>query len=134
MNQFDLDNFRIKEPLYRVPPTKTKSKTKRGSELGEWYIAHIPGPWIAEAAKLPGHALHVALAIMYVRGMERGKEVTLTRYHFDKLGTERGPALRGLKALQKAGLIQYTKRGHQYKVTLLPVGNDSADSTDATTK
>jgi len=114
MNRFDVEALRLKEPLCSDPQPKTiiKQQNKRYHEMDTWFIAPISGPWIAEAAKLPGHALHVALAIMYVHGMKQGQEVILTRYHFDRFHTARGPARRGLDALQQAGLIQYTKDGH----------------------
>ena len=103
---------------YEPPPTKTR-KTQR-HEPGTPFIAAMPRGWIAEAAKLPEHALHVALAIMYVHGMDREKEVVLTRFHFDIFSTSRGAAQRGIEALQKAGLIEYTKDGHKYIITVIP--------------
>jgi len=113
----DIESYRLNEMPYEPPEIKTK-KTRRYTP-GIPFIAAMPIPWIMEAAKLPGHALHVALAIMYVYGMKRGQEVVLTRYHFDIFSTARGPARRGLNALQQAGLIQYTNVGHKYKVTVL---------------
>jgi hypothetical protein len=116
----DIEDFRLVEKHYEPAPTK-KIKKFRLYEPGEWFIAAIPGDWIAEAAKLPGHSLHVALAIMYVYGMKRGREVVLTRFHFDRFDTARGPASRGLAALQQAGLIKYTREGQRFKVTVMPV-------------
>ena len=118
----DLDKFRLGQTAYNAFPVKpTKSKITRNDWPVEWYIAYVPGPWIAEAAKLPGRALHVALAIQYVRGMEPGEEVVLTRFHFDRFNIARGPTLRGMIALQQARLIRYTKDGYKYRVTILPV-------------
>jgi len=125
MKHIDVETFRLDKTLCDVPSTKPKIKSKpkidKYYEPGTKFIASIPLTWIAEAAKLPGHTLHVALAIMYVAGMKRGKEVVLTRYHFDLFSTARGPTRRGLDALQKAGLIQYIKVGHSYKVTVLAI-------------
>ena len=118
----DLDKFRLDPSAYNAFPVKpAKSKIVRNDRPGGWHIAHVPGPWIAEAAKLPGRALHVALAIQYVRGMEPGEEVILTRFHFDRFNIARGPTLRGMIALQQASLIRYAKDGYKYKVTILPV-------------
>jgi len=100
------------------PPIKTR-RTKR-YEPGTPFVAAMPLGWLAEAAKLPGHSLHVALAIMYVHGMDREKEVVLTRFHFDIFSTERNSVRRALDWLQKAGLIEYTKVGQEYKVTVIP--------------
>lgn len=118
MEQIDIDKFRLGQADYSVPPITSKTVRRHGP--GEWFIASMPGPWIAEAAKLPGHALHVAIAIMWVCGMERSKEVALTRYHFDHFSTKRGSTLRGMNALQQAGLIEYTKDGHKFRVKVLP--------------
>ena len=110
-------NVRINQ-CNEPPPIKTE-KTQR-YEPGTQFIAAMPLGWIAEAAKLRGQSLHVALAIMYVRGMTRGQTVVLTRYHFNMFGTTRGKAQRGLDWLQQAGLIEYTKDGHKYKITVIP--------------
>jgi len=114
----DIEAYRLDKNTYELPPIKTKKPRHYGT--GEWFIATIPGEWIAEAAKLPGHALHVALAIMYVHGMNRKKAVVLTRYHFDRFSTARGPTKRGLDALQQAGLIKYTKAGQKFNITVVP--------------
>ena len=100
------------------PPAKTRKAQRY--EPGTPFIAAMPCNWIAEAAKFNGHALHVALTIRYVYGMNPGKEVVLTRFHFDKFSTSRGEAQRGVEALQKAGLIEYTKDGHKYIITVIP--------------
>ena len=118
-DSIDIESYRLGEMSYVPPPIKTK-KTRR-YEPGTWFIAPIPGSWIAEASKLPGHALHVALAIMYVHGMKRGQVVVLSRFHFDIFSTTRGSARRGLDALREAGLIEYTKAGQKYKVTVIPI-------------
>ena len=115
----DVESYRLGAMPYEPPLTKTKKV--RCYEPGTWYIASIPGDWIAEAAKLPGHALHVALAIMYAHGMGRKETVVLSRFHFDRFSTSRGSARRGLDALQQAGLIEYTKAGQKYKVTVIAI-------------
>jgi hypothetical protein len=128
---FDIENYRFdgntyEPPLvnarinrrYEPPPIKTRKPQRY--EPGMSFIAAMPCNWIAEAAKFNGHALHVALTIRYVYGMNPGKEVVLTRFHFDKFSTSRGEAQRGVEALQKAGLIEYTKDGHKYIITVIP--------------
>jgi len=113
----DIEDYRLDAIPYEPPSIKTK-KTRR-YEPGAWFIAPIPVAWIAEAAKLPGHALHVALAIMFVHGMKHGQVIELTRFHFNIFSISRGSARRGLDALQQAGLIEYMKAGQKYKVTVI---------------
>jgi hypothetical protein len=121
IDTIDIDDYRMDVEPYEPPPIKKKTKKRRHYEPGKWFIADMPGDWIAEAAKLPGRALHVAVTIMYVYGMKRGHEVVLTRYHFNRFHIARGPTKRGLDALQKAGLIKYTKVGHKTKITVIPI-------------
>ena len=116
----DLASYRLEGMPYVPPPTKIKTKKVRLYEPGTRFIAPIPLAWIAEAAKLPGHTLHIALAIRYVCGMKEGNEIVLTRYHFDIFSTERNSVRRALDWLQEAGLIEYTKVGQEYKVTVIP--------------
>ena len=89
------------------------------------YIARVPIHWIAEAAKLPGRAVHVALTILYVNGMYPGHEIVLTRSYFRKLNIPRGADRRGMDALQEAGLIEYMKEGNRYVVNVIPVESDT---------
>ena len=132
MKEIDIENFRLDGGICNVLSTKPqnefKPKIKKYYQAENGFIAAMPLDWIAEASNLPGHALHVALAIMYLFGMKRGKEVVLTRYHFDIFNTARGPVRRGLDALQQAGLIKYTKDGQKYRVTVLLV-ESQADET-----
>ena len=120
IDPIDLESYRLNGMPYESPPTKIKTKKVRLYEPGTRFIAPIPLAWIAEAAKLPGHALHIALAIRYVCGMKEGTEIVLTRYHFDIFSTERNSVRRALNWLQEAGLIEYTKVGQEYKVTVIP--------------
>ena len=115
---FDLEKFRKKDSVPVVPPKKPKNRIKQYHEPGTWFIASVPGDWIAEAGKLPGRTVVVALAILYVHGMNPRNEAVLTRYHFDKFSVSRGIVQRGMEALQEAGLIKYTKKGNSYVVTV----------------
>jgi hypothetical protein len=118
-DHIDMESFRLEGVPYKPSPIKTKKI--RLYQPGTRFIAPIPLAWIAEAAKLPGHAPHVALAIMYVHGMKRKLTVVLTRYYFDIFSITRNSVKRGLDRLQEAGLIKYTRDGHKYKVTVIPV-------------
>jgi len=119
MEQIDIEPFRLDGIPYTPPPVKTK-KTRQYAP-GTPFIAAMPRDWIAEAVKLPGHALHVALAIMYVHGMNRKQTTILSRYHFDLFSTTRNSAKRGLDWLQEAGIIKYTQDGQKYKITVMSI-------------
>ena len=119
IDPIDFASYRLDGMPYEPPPTKIKTKKVRLYAPGTWFIASIPGTWIAKAAKLPGHTLHVALAIMYVHGMKQVQTIELTRRHFNRFSTQRNSTKRGLDWLQEAGLIEYTKVGQKYKVTVI---------------
>jgi len=116
-------NFDVEEYRY--------SKTKQ-YHAPTSYITRVPLPWIAEAAKLPGRAVHVALSILYVYGLYPGQETILTRSHFKVMNIPRGADKRGMDALQQAGLIEYTKAGNRYLVNILPVKLDTKTVKDKT--
>ena len=109
---------------------------KKGLEIAEaeegWYVGgHIPGSWIGKASRLPGgHTLHVALAIWHVKGF-RGKSnrIILERFHLDRFGVKKDSARRALEQLREAELIEYTKDGQKFKVTILPTKPESAAKT-----
>jgi len=126
-SDFDLEELCIREMLCVTPSTEPKSnsrnkpKGKKNYEPVTEFIPRIPGPWIGEAAKIPGHAIHVAFAVLYFHKEHVG-EVILTDSYFEELfNIARKPAGRGLDALQQAGLIKYTKTGDLYRVTILPI-------------
>ena len=94
--------------------------------LKEWFIkGPIPGPWIAKAASLPGHSLHVALAIRYLHGCTGKSIVTLTRKEFDKIFVKKNSTHRALDFLSQAGLILYRREGHKVRVKILDFHADA---------
>ena len=124
------DNLSIKKLCwtkkgYKAPSDKSQGRTKQYHEPVTPYIARVPIPWIAEAGKLPGRTVVVALAILYVHGMKPEQDAVLTRFHFDKFDVSRGIVQRGMNSLQEAGLIKYTKKGNSYIVTVIPTKSDT---------
>jgi len=103
--------------------TKIPPKAKKTTPFFmEWFIkGPISGPWIAKAASLPGHSLHVALAIYYIQGCTGKSTVTLTRREFDKFSTRKNSASRALNCLAQAGLICCTRVGHRFKINILNI-------------
>jgi hypothetical protein len=122
---FDIDLYRLSPTPASEKNTGSKNRIKIKKDLsGEnWFIqGPFPGVWFEIAAKLPGHSLHVALAIWYARGVARNKnEIPLERFHLDRLGVEKDSARRALQRLQEAGLITYRKSGQKFLVTIIDV-------------
>lgn len=121
-NGFDLEQLRVmpsdaagmkrtrKRPQ-RVPKTDRKSLFLKGP---------IPWTWISAAGRLPGKALHVAVALQMQVAMARGVEVRLSGDRLHEIGVDRHSAYRALKALEEAGLASVKRhRGRSPVVTLL---------------
>ena len=65
----------------------------------------IPCHWLERAAKLSGKALHVAVALWFLAGLTRRREVKLTRSTLKRFGVLPDAARRALGALEKDGLV-----------------------------
>jgi len=80
----------------------------------------IPFAWLAEAARQPGRALHVAIALWFLSGMTKNRKVTLSGSVLRILGVKRHSGYRGLKCLEKANLLRVKRHsGRNPIVTLL---------------
>jgi hypothetical protein len=64
----------------------------------------VPWAWVEAAAKLPGKALHVGLALWRLRGITKAWTVKLNLSAID-LVPDRSTASRALSALERAGLV-----------------------------
>jgi hypothetical protein len=88
---------------------------------GQWFIlGPLPGDWIGRAAKLPGKALAVALALWFAAGLAKSRTIKLTAASLDRFVVNRYSAYRGLGALERAGLVTVERHaGRCPMVTLL---------------
>jgi DNA-binding MarR family transcriptional regulator len=63
--------------------------------------------WLTSAAALPGKALHVGLALWYRAGLKKTGWIAFSVSGAARLmGFSQPSASRGLRALEKAGLVQ----------------------------
>ncbi len=69
----------------------------------------IPLDWLGRAARLPGKALNVALAISWLFGMAKNAPVKLTKKALALLNVSRDAATDGVTRLEDAGLIRVTR-------------------------
>lgn len=89
------------------------------SEVGSGYAApqntppFIKGPipvgWISQAAALPGKALHLALAIQWLSGMNKGAPVKVSKKALAHFCISTDAYRDGLKRLEAMGLIAVTR-------------------------
>jgi len=80
----------------------------------------ISMPWLEEAGKLSGKALHVAIMLWHLAGMRRALVVDINLSRMVSMGVHRSSASRGLKALERAGLVTvFRSPGRKPRVTLV---------------
>ena len=94
-----------------------------------WDLFHGTGS--LQPHKLPGKALHVAIALYFIGGIKRQRTVTLSGTILDDLGIKRHAAYRGLSKLKDAGLIlvEEKPKGHRPSITILEIGQKGGHQT-----
>jgi hypothetical protein len=82
----------------------------------------VPWPWLQWAARLPGKALHVGVALWQLAGMANTTTVKLSLSWLEtELGAQRDAGRRALGALEGAGLVEVVRHpGRCPVVTILP--------------
>jgi Bacterial regulatory proteins, gntR family len=114
MDPPNLDDYRLRNgDTERL--LAAKAKTKRPSlpqhKRGEWFLCGpIPGAWLAVAARLPGRALHVALAIWHEVKIGKSGKARLTHSALARFGVSPHVAHRALPKLEAAGLVTVERR------------------------
>lgn len=80
----------------------------------------IPLNWLAAAAALPGKTLNVALAIWWLAGMSKAKEIHVTAAALKHFVLSNDAYLDGLNRLERAGLIKLARRvGSRARVSVV---------------
>ncbi len=95
----------------------------RGARIhGRFLKGPIPFTHLAAAARLPGQALTVLLAIYHQTALTRKDWVTLPKGVMSELGVSRDSKARALHALQEASLVSVERcKGLTSRVMLQPV-------------
>jgi hypothetical protein len=80
----------------------------------------IPLPQIAAAARLPGQALALFLAVHHQTSLTKKTIVTLSRGLLTDFGISPGAKARGLRQLEEAGLVRVERsRGRAARVGIV---------------
>jgi hypothetical protein len=100
------------EHAIRIVFSANKSKNKFLRGPIDWF-------WLTTAARLPGSALHVAVAIHFLNGFEQTGTVKLKPSVWRQLGLKRHTVYRAVDELEAAGLISAErKKGCSPTITL----------------
>lgn len=118
-SDFDPDRLRLVASLTTGPPMPRPCRnlySGRGNFIkGPLYLS-----WIGAAARLPGSALRVALLVAYRSGMARVSEVLIPGTDLPIFGLTRFSFGRGIKVLERAGLIVATRAaGRKPRIRML---------------
>ena len=80
----------------------------------------VPLGWLAAATCLPGKALHVAVILRFLSGLNRSSRVRFSQSIARDFGVDRPSVYRALIRLEKAGLITVERHpGRNSIVTIL---------------
>ena len=103
---------------YRAPPPSKKPPRHKAGE--KFLKGPIPWKWLAQAARLPGKAFHVAIVVWFLAGIKSRRTIALSGSALRGLGVSRHSGYRGLKALEEAGLVKVSRHvGRNSMVTIL---------------
>ena len=113
---FDIDSLRLQQVPIAAKPIRVPRH-----RAGEQFLkGPVPLDWLAVAAKLPGKALAVGLAIWFLIGLKTTNRISLTHSHLEKLDVGRKAAYRALAALEGAKLISVERHaGRSPIITVL---------------
>lgn len=99
----------IPEMRLRYSTTSKQFEAVEHASTKPFLKGPISMDWLSRAAQLPGKALHVAVAIQYLAGMNKGKPFKLTAKALAMVGVSDDATGDGLKRLEAAGLIHVAR-------------------------
>lgn len=109
-------------PVKRVRHDSSSGKFSEAPLSVPFLKGPIPMAWLNEAAKLPGKAINLGIAIWWLNGMAKTKSFKLTGKALDQLYISRDAASSALKRLEAQGLIRVQRApGQRPIVEILPV-------------
>jgi len=117
-----IDPKRLSLPGGSIP--KPPSQKPPRHKAGEKFLrGPIPWKWLAQAARLPGKAFQVAIAVWFLAGIKDRRTVALSGSALRGMEVDRFATYRGLRALERAGLVSVSRHvGRSPMVTILNLG------------
>jgi len=117
-----------------IPVKRVRHDSSTGKYIGvplsvPFLRGPVPMAWLNEAARLPGKAINLGLAIWWLDGMAKTKTFKLTGKALDQLDISRDAAADALKRLEGRGLIRVQRApGQRPTVEILPVASNVTKS------
>jgi hypothetical protein len=115
----DIQNPDIESLLLAPPQHVIRIVSRVSKSKNKFLRGPIDWPGLTAAARLPGSALHVAVAIHFQNGFEQTGTVKLSPSVLRELGLQRHTVYRAVDELEDAGLVTVVrKRGCSPVITL----------------
>ena len=125
-----MENWGIQPNEKQLSELASSGRTKVRRRKGH-FIHRVPVGWAAAAAILPGKCLAVGLALWFKFGVEKKRQVKVTRALLQKFGVNRHAAWRAINQLEAAGLVTVDRgRGRSSLVTIIDVKPDDEKSNE----
>lgn len=119
MNLIDLNRLAFKSSSF-VPGAEEKQMPPKHGKGEKFLKGPIPWTWLSKAAQQSGKALHVAIIIWFLAGINKSRTIKLSNKILREFGVKRHSGYRGLKALESVQLISVKRhRGRNSIVTIL---------------
>ena len=119
----DPEQLRLVEQPQDPPDGPGRPGKPKGRKTNSLFLkGPIPWPWLTQAMRLKGVALHVSVYLWWQFGMTKSKKnIKLSASKLAKLSdVDRATVGRALEALERAGLVKATRhQGRAARVTIL---------------
>jgi hypothetical protein len=113
----DLDQFSGEALIGTEDPVADRSRKR----VVPFLKGPVPMRWLERAARLSGKALVVGIGLWHLSGLTCKTEIRATGTLWKRLGISRQAVYRGLRALEREGLISVVRHpGQNPIVTLIP--------------
>jgi len=117
MDPFDPKSLALPNREEGYPASQKPPRHRQGEKFLK---GPIPWKWVTKAAKQPGHALQVGIALWHLSFMKGKRTVALSGTLLKDLGVSRFAGYRALTALEEAGLVSVQRQiGQNPVVTIL---------------
>ena len=103
-------------PVGDLVETRTRFARSRGARFLK---GPIPWDWMIRASQLPGKALILGLCIWRLSGATGRNTVPLSNSEVQPFEIDRAAKSRGLRALEKAGLISISRKPGRWPLVTL---------------
>jgi hypothetical protein len=127
----DLQAFTL-QPGDPFPKLGRPQRQRRPKPTGRFLSGPVSWDWLTAAAKLPGKALHVALVIQFLAGLNKSATLRVSRDELDRFGLKRTTAYRALAALESVCLVSVSRHPGRLPVVTITADHAVKETSEVT--